>query len=101
MTKLYGWAFPAYVHGGVLDRLREWRNFSYPTDYIGGPVGRAGVDVPLPDPASAWYTAGEPMPPMRRHTGYWSDEAMWREINRLAEVPAPTVVQKIESTHSM
>ncbi|MEU4244117.1 hypothetical protein [Actinoplanes sp. NPDC026619] len=88
LRKLYGWAFPAYVHGEVLDRLREWRNFSYPTDYIGGPVGRAGVDVPLPDPGSAWYVAGEPMPPMRRHTGYWSDEAMWLEIDRLAAEPS-------------
>ena len=87
LTKLYGWAFPAYIHGEVLDRLRAWRNFSYPTDYIGGPIGRDGVDVALPDPGTAWYVAGEPMPGMRRHTGYWSDEAMWLEIDRLAAEP--------------
>jgi hypothetical protein len=84
LTKLYGWAFPAYINGAVLGRLQDWRNFWYPTDYIGGPVGRADVDVRLPDPDTAWYTAGEPMPRMRRHTGYWSDEAMWQEIDRLA-----------------
>ena len=96
LMKLYGWAFPAYVHDGVLDRLRQWRNFSYPTDYIGGPVGRAGVDVPLPDPDTAWYTAGEPMPRMRRHTGYWSDEAMWQQIDRLATAPTPATTPKTE-----
>ncbi|GAA0572578.1 hypothetical protein GCM10010172_66410 [Paractinoplanes ferrugineus] len=87
LMKLYGWAFPAYIDATVLDRVRVWRNFSYPTDYIGGPVGRDGVDVALPDPDSAWYVAGEPMPRMRRHTGYWSDEAMWSEIDRLAAEP--------------
>ncbi|GIF23073.1 hypothetical protein Ate02nite_58030 [Paractinoplanes tereljensis] len=87
LMKLYGWAFPAYVHGDVLNHVQEWRNFFYPTDYIGGPVDRKGVDVPLPDPDSAWYVAGEPMPPMRRHTGYWSDEAMWRQIDQLAAEP--------------
>ncbi|GGN87132.1 hypothetical protein GCM10010112_69420 [Actinoplanes lobatus] len=82
LMKLYGWAFPAYINDRVLAGLRDWRNFSYPTDYIGGPVGRADVDVPLPDPESVFYTAGEPMPRMRRHTGYWSDEAMWQQIDQ-------------------
>ncbi|MBL7261617.1 hypothetical protein [Paractinoplanes lichenicola] len=92
LTKLYGWAFPAYVHRELLDRVREWRNFSYASDYIGGPVGRTEVDVSLPDPASAFYVAGEPMPGLRRHTGYWSDEAMWREIDRLTAEPRPAPV---------
>lgn len=77
LATLYGWGFPAYVNRDLFDRVGDrWINFSYRTDYIGGPVGDSGVDVPLPDPASCWHIAGEPLPPIRRHTGYWSDEAM-------------------------
>lgn len=111
LMSLYGWAFPAYLNGRVFDLLagvgeaspvRCWRNFSYQTDYIGGPIGRDRVDVPLPDPETAWYVAGEPMPKMRRHTGYWSDAAMWRQIDALvAEPPArPTAGQEPAGTRS-
>ncbi|WP_143133819.1 hypothetical protein [Actinoplanes philippinensis] len=89
LTTLYGWGFPAYIDTALFDRLKcRWLNFSYRTDYIGGPIGHRDVDVPLPDPATSWYVAGEPMPPLRRHTGYWSDEAMWESIDRAA-APAP------------
>jgi hypothetical protein len=88
---LYGWAFPAYVDAGLLSRVDRrtgdyWRNFHYRTDYIGGPLGgRTGgrVDRHLDDPATAWHVVGQPTPPMRRHTGYWSDELMWQQIDAL------------------
>ncbi|MEU4157992.1 alpha/beta hydrolase [Actinoplanes sp. NPDC026670] len=95
LTTLYGWGFPAYINADLCGRIKgEWVNFSYRTDYIGGPVGCGGVDIPLPDPATSWHIAGEPLPPMRRHTGYWSDDAMWAHIDetvakRLADIPAP------------
>ncbi|GIF13636.1 hypothetical protein FHX34_105754 [Actinoplanes teichomyceticus] len=97
LTTLYGWGFPAYINRTLCDRVRNpWLNFSYRTDYIGGPVGCPGADVVLPDPATSWYIAGEPMPPMRRHTGYWSDEAMWTRIDealatRPVDVPEPFI----------
>jgi hypothetical protein len=84
LTTLYGWAFPAYFDACLLARLAarsRWYNFYYRTDYIGGPVGLPAVDRELPDPATRWYVAGEPLPPIRRHTGYWSDAAMWTAIN--------------------
>jgi hypothetical protein len=96
LNTLYRWAFPAYINDDLFDRLRgpgagaplrSWRNFSYRTDYIGGPIDREGVDDPLPDPGTAWYVTGEPMPPMRSHTGYWSDEAMWQRIDELVAEP--------------
>lgn len=91
LVKLYSWAFPAYINRTFLDRVSPWRNFSYLTDYIGGPVGRRDVDMRLPDPDSAWYITGEPLPDMRRHTGYWSDEAMWRQIDELCAQSAEPV----------
>jgi hypothetical protein len=66
VCKLYGWGFPAYVTSELLTPLapgksahvREWLNFYYPTDPIGGPVARdltdahdSRVDRGLPDPA--------------------------------------------------
>lgn len=99
LRTLYGWAFPAYFDEAVLRRLappdgavavHEWRNFYYLTDYIGGPVlapetGGAGeVDVELPDPRTSWHIYGQPEPAPGRHSGYWSDPAVWLTVDRLA-----------------
>jgi hypothetical protein len=85
LSTLYGWGFPAWINRDLFDRIKgQWANYSYRTDYIGGPIGDGEVDVPLPDPATSWYICGEPFPPLRRHTGYWSDDAMWEHIDRAA-----------------
>jgi hypothetical protein len=96
LVKLYAWGFPAYLHHDLLGRLAagqdaridDWRNFYTLTDYIGGPVGLPGsddVDVRLPDPASSRYVFGQPQPPLGRHSGYWTDPAMWHRIDQMAE----------------
>jgi hypothetical protein len=99
VCKLYGWGFPAYVTPELLTflapggpaRVRQWLNFYYPTDPIGGPVagdlpaaldGR--VDRDLPDPEQCWYIYGQPSPAPRGHTGYWADPRVWSEINQIA-----------------
>ncbi|MFC7240902.1 hypothetical protein ACFQO7_00280 [Catellatospora aurea] len=92
LRTLYGWAFPAYFTDSVLrslePRLLAWRNFHYDTDYIGGAALAAQpastVDVLLPDPETCWYIYGQPLPLARRHTGYWDDPAVWREVDELA-----------------
>jgi hypothetical protein len=98
LRTLYGWAFPAYFGPEVLRTLVPdagrsavlcWRNVAYRTDYIGGPVLAADpppgpVDVELPDPPTRWYVHGEPEPAPARHSGYWADAALWREVDRLA-----------------
>ncbi|MEV4274455.1 hypothetical protein [Actinoplanes xinjiangensis] len=88
LSTLYGWGFPAWINRDLYDRVKgHWVNYSYRTDYIGGPIGDGEVDVPLPDPATSWYLCGEPLPPLRRHTGYWSDDAMWERIDKVAAAP--------------
>jgi hypothetical protein len=60
----------------------------YRTDYIGGPVFAAadpGVDRELPDPRTSSYLYGQPLPPIGGHSGYWTDPAMWRPVDELAE----------------
>jgi hypothetical protein len=86
LRKLYHWAFPAYFTAAVLGDLRvsAWRNFSYDTDPIGGRIGEPTVDVRLKDPRTAHYAWGQPLPPVRGHSGYWSDPAMWSEVDELA-----------------
>ncbi|MDG4829138.1 hypothetical protein O7627_07440 [Solwaraspora sp. WMMD1047] len=103
LRTLYGWAFPAYFNDDVLRRLVSpeagsgtqvyaWRNFYYQTDYIGGPVlggePTSEVDVELPDPATCWHIFGQAKPAPTRHSGYWADPAMWRQVDRLAEAAA-------------
>lgn len=103
LRTLYGWAFPAYFDDAVLRQLapdagtaaavHDWRNFYYRTDYIGGPVlahdpgaaGAGGVDVELPDPRTSWHIYGQPEPVAGRHSGYWSDPAVWLTVDRLAD----------------
>jgi hypothetical protein len=106
LCKLYGWGFPAYVTSELLTplapggggRVDDWRNFSYPTDPIGGPVsqmitspGGASVDDVLPDPAEYWHVYAQPAPAPGGHSGYWTDRRVWREINRMTDetLPAP------------
>jgi hypothetical protein len=111
LRKLYHWAFPAYFSPAVLAGLPAgaWRNFAYDTDYIGGPVGLSTVDVRLKDPRTAHYRWGEPVPPIRGHSGYWSDPAMWAQVDEMAAdlaratpapaaapVPAPAVARPVE-----
>ena len=67
LVKLYGWAFPAYFDSALLGplapggtgRLNDWRNFSYPTDPIGGPV----ASRPARDSAVTGWTPGSPTRP--------------------------------------
>ena len=102
--KLYAWAFPAYVTTELLAPLtpgggghvRDWLNFYYPTDPIGGPVAgkmsspaRDLVDKPLPDPAESWYVYGQPLPAPQGHSGYWADPRVWSAINHVAAVSRP------------
>jgi hypothetical protein len=104
--KLYAWAFPAYIAPELLTPLapggggdvREWLNFYYPTDPIGGPVfaettssARDLVDRPLPDPAESWYVYGQPLPAPQRHSGYWADPRVWKAINHVAAASQPTL----------
>jgi hypothetical protein len=95
LRKLYHWAFPAYFTDRTLGGLRvsAWRNFHYDTDPIGGPVRVSTVDVRLNDPRTALFEWGQPLPPVRGHSGYWSDPAMWTQVDELATdlaaAPAP------------
>ncbi|WP_326560708.1 hypothetical protein [Micromonospora sp. NBC_01796] len=115
LRTLYGWAFPAYFGETVLRQLspaddttgaavHEWRNFYYLTDYIGGPVlpDRGGpeerVDVELPDPPTSWHIYGQPEPVAGRHSGYWSDPAVWLTVDRLAGELATTAAVPLPRT---
>jgi hypothetical protein len=112
LRKLYGWAFPAYFSDTALrtladrevSRVSAWRNFSYPTDFIGGPAlaGADGVDRELCDPASVWFVYGQPQPAPGRHSGYWTDPRVWYEVDRLAAGLTRTgpVPRNIEDMHS-
>jgi hypothetical protein len=100
---LYGWAFPAYFGDDLLQRLvptsgsgvelHAWRNFYYLTDYIGRTVFGSrpdpGVDAELPDPPTCWHILHQPRPSPGSHSGYWTDPAVWREVDRLAAELAP------------
>ena len=97
LRKLYHWGFPAYFHEelftrlvdpGSPSRLRMWRNFSVPTDYVGGRVfehDRHDVERSLPDPSTCVFRYGEPPPAIGAHTGYWESAAMWEQVDDLAE----------------
>ena len=104
--KLYAWAFPAYITTELVTPLtpgggghvRDWLNFYYPTDPIGGPVAekmtspaRDLVDNQLPDPAESWYVYGQPLPAPQGHSGYWADPRVWRAINHVAAVSQPAM----------
>jgi hypothetical protein len=99
VRKLYGWGFPAYFDAALLGplipggaaRLNDWRNFSYPTDPIGGPVApaqpadcRVRVDTEFCDPAGCYYLYGQAPPAARGHSGYWADPRVWTVINGVA-----------------
>jgi hypothetical protein len=102
LSRLYGWAFPAYfnteVRSGVGERrpdratVLRWRNFYYPTDPIGGPItdGAQGTDclpsdTRLLDPAVAWRIYGDPVPTPGGHSGYWTDDRVWAGIDAIGE----------------
>jgi hypothetical protein len=107
VCNLYSWGFPAYFTEALLTplapggraQLRDWRNFYYPTDPIGGPVARdlpaadgSLVDTGLLDPAACWYVYGQTPQSPQGHSGYWADPRVWELINRLAadlKTPAP------------
>jgi hypothetical protein len=99
LSKLYGWAFPAYFGPSVLARLRagvwRWRNYYYLSDPIGGPLAAqdrlASCDVRLLDPAAPWYVYGQDPPALGRHSGYWADQRVWDRVDRDAnKIPVPT-----------
>jgi hypothetical protein len=99
VCKLYSWGFPAYFDRNLVAplaprkqaRLRDWRNFYYPTDPIGGPVAEDltqangnPVDRGLLDPAECYYVYGQPPPSSQGHSGYWADPRVWNLINQIA-----------------
>jgi hypothetical protein len=100
---LYRWAFPAYFDDQVLRwlvpaagsgvELAGWRSFHYRTDYVGRavfePPADPGVDLELPDPPTCWHIFDQPAPRPGSHSGYWSDPAVWREVDRFAAALAP------------
>jgi hypothetical protein len=106
LTKLYGWAFPAYLGEGVLTAARprvwRWRNFFYDTDYIGGPVfppdAPGAIDRRLPDPPTAWYVYGQEPPTLGRHSGYWIDPLVWQTVDEYAEGLPARVATAPETT---
>jgi hypothetical protein len=103
LCRLYAWAFPGYVNGTVLERIAApggkehadvtlWHNFSYPTDPIGGaitdapqPVGAILTDRLLLDPELAWRIYDDPPPKSGGHTGYWTDDRVWLDIDAMAD----------------
>jgi hypothetical protein len=104
LVKLYGWAFPAYFSPALLGslardgdaQLKDWRNFFYPTDPIGGPATgglpetvQKQVDVPLLDPADCYYVYGQAPPAAKGHSGYWADSRVWDVINGTAAALPP------------
>ncbi|WP_319462366.1 hypothetical protein [Micromonospora sp. RTP1Z1] len=98
VTKLYGWAFPAYFGSDALGpgrpRAWRWHNFYYDSDPIGGPIfpdePSAGVDQALSDPPTAWYVYGQEPPVLGRHSGYWVDPRVWNLVDTYAEeLPLP------------
>jgi hypothetical protein len=112
LRKLYGWAFPAYFSDTALSTLADrdvsrvsaWRNFFYPTDFIGGPAlaGADDVDRQLCDPESVWSVYGQPPPAPARHSGYWTDPRVWCEVDRFAAGlisprPAPRDIAQVHS----
>ena len=99
VCKLYSWGFPAYCNGKLIEplepggqaRMRDWRNFYYPTDPIGGPVAEdlprpdgSLVDQGLLDPAECYYLYGQPPPSPQGHSGYWADPRVWAQIDQIA-----------------
>lgn len=105
LGKLYRWAFPALFSDGFLAGITDagagigpvlWRNIYYATDYIGGDV-RTGtstisdaVDVELVDPPTHRYVVDQPLPRVLSHTGYWYDDAFWREVDEMCTVTLST-----------
>jgi hypothetical protein len=102
LSRLYGWAFPAYFNTAVQRTVGEqrperatvvrWQNFYYPTDPIGGkitdrPDGAAGLpsDTRLLDPAVGWRIYGNPVPAPGGHSGYWTDERVWTDIDGIGD----------------
>lgn len=95
---LYGWAFPAYFGDEVMRALVPatgssvelvgWRSYHYRTDYVGRavfePPADPGVDLELPDPPTSWHIYDQPVPRPGSHSGYWSDPAVWQEVDRFA-----------------
>ncbi|WP_456787255.1 hypothetical protein [Cellulomonas sp. P5_C5] len=105
LGKLYRWAFPALFSDGFLAGITDdragigpvlWRNVYYATDYIGGDVRSGsstisdGVDVELVDPPTHRYVVDQPLPRVLSHTGYWYDDAFWREIDEMCSLTLST-----------
>lgn len=118
LRKLYRWAFPAWftcerlceiADGTTNLRARPWLNVYYPTDYIGGPIGRRhrwppppegdqpggdqedttdgrlnAVDRRLADPPTSVFVYGQNPAPILTHTGYWNDPRFRRIVDDAA-----------------
>ncbi|WP_315098505.1 hypothetical protein [uncultured Cellulomonas sp.] len=100
LGKLYRWAFPALFSDGFLAGIADgragigpvlWQNVYYATDYIGGAVRTGdstihpGVDLELVDPPTHRYVVDQPLPRVLSHTGYWSDDAFWAEVEAMCD----------------
>ena len=101
----YRWAFPALFSDGFLAGITDdtagigpvlWRNVHYATDYIGGHVSSGSstipdsVDVELVDPPTHRYVVDQPLPRVLSHTGYWYDDAFWREVDEMCSLTLST-----------
>lgn len=105
LAKLYRWAFPALFSDGLLQSLAGgrggfgpvmWRNVSYATDYIGGPVVTEAwpaelreLDVSLVDPPTDRFVFPGPLPTILSHTGYWADDNFWGHVNEMCDKIKP------------
>lgn len=99
VSKLYSWAFPAYVTPDLLatlkpdgpSRVASWHNVYYPADPFAGPAagqlasaGRPPVDHRLLDPAESWWSHVQDPPMPQGHAGYWKDPRVWELVNKVA-----------------
>jgi hypothetical protein len=115
LGKLYRWAFPALFSDGFLAGISRgragigpvvWRNVHYATDYIGGPIATEGstvddgIERPIVDPPTHRYVVDQPLPRVVSHTGYWLDEALWAEVNRVCDLVAASPRVDLDSAPS-
>jgi hypothetical protein len=98
LDTLYNWAFPAYFDDSALHRIVDpanparvsrWHNFFYRTDYIGNTTIAGAGNTLLPDPPTPYYIVGQPRPHVGSHSGYWTDPAVWAEVEEPPAPPSP------------
>ena len=97
LHRLYRTYFPVYFGDATLGTLdaalpgQRWTNLWRHSDYLGGPVGVAGVDRKLIDPAYDKAGGDLGYPPPGRHSMYPRDPAFQDAVGVLARrLPAAT-----------